>query len=349
MRSLWSPSAPASRLPMLCMRVALVARPLERRSRPARPRTTALASSRSRSVRRPRRKPRRSPSSTRSGSRSPRSTPASPSSTSSCRRPRRGSRRSSPRRSGSRRATRSSRARSTAPRPSSTAPGTTSRSRRPSSTGRHGAGSTYDIVLAAPPDELVQQEKYLDHVSDERDDVVQRVETPPRAARDPAPRASRREKAKADQAAAEAQAVRDELTGLRDRDRAGTRRGGRSRSRPRRTSSRASRPRRPTSRPSSRRSRPRPTASPPRGDRRGAGGVVAGDLCDRTPNTIDLDHHVWRWSPSRHPAGRSPGLAPGVRPRRRRPAYLVRPVAGRRGHHAVGADDHRAGRRTRVR
>ncbi|MEX2256829.1 MAG: peptidoglycan DD-metalloendopeptidase family protein [Acidimicrobiia bacterium] len=75
-------------------------------------------------------------------------------------------------------------------------------------------GSAYDIAFAAPPEELVQQEKYLDRVSEERDNVVQRV-TRLRQKLETQRRALEAQKAQADQAAADAQAVRDELTGLR--------------------------------------------------------------------------------------------------------------------------------------
>jgi murein DD-endopeptidase MepM/ murein hydrolase activator NlpD len=75
-------------------------------------------------------------------------------------------------------------------------------------------GSAYDIALAAPPDELVQQKKYLDRVSQERDDVVQRVDRL-RKRLETQRAALEAEKAKADTAAAEAQAVRDELASLR--------------------------------------------------------------------------------------------------------------------------------------
>jgi murein DD-endopeptidase MepM/ murein hydrolase activator NlpD len=75
-------------------------------------------------------------------------------------------------------------------------------------------GSTYDVVLAAKPNVLVQQDKYLDHVSRERDELVQRVnslreqlETQRRELAD--------QKQRADQAAADAQAARDQVASLR--------------------------------------------------------------------------------------------------------------------------------------
>jgi murein DD-endopeptidase MepM/ murein hydrolase activator NlpD len=75
-------------------------------------------------------------------------------------------------------------------------------------------GAAYDGVLAAQPDTLVQQDKYLDHVEAKRDAVVHRVDAL-RAAVETQRRALEAEKQKADKAAAEAQAVRDQVAGLR--------------------------------------------------------------------------------------------------------------------------------------
>ena len=76
-------------------------------------------------------------------------------------------------------------------------------------------GSAYDLLLAAKPDVLVQQDKYLDRVSQERDAVVQRV-TRLRQQVEVERRKLETEKAKADQAAAEAQAARDQVASLRN-------------------------------------------------------------------------------------------------------------------------------------
>jgi len=75
-------------------------------------------------------------------------------------------------------------------------------------------GSTYDIVLAAPPQVMVQQDKYLAHVSEERDALVQRVARL-RARLEVKRRKLEEERARADQAEAEAQAVRDQVASLR--------------------------------------------------------------------------------------------------------------------------------------
>ena len=50
-------------------------------------------------------------------------------------------------------------------------------------------GASYDGVLAARPATMVQQDKYLDHVSAMRDAVVRRVQKLRRGGRDPATRA----------------------------------------------------------------------------------------------------------------------------------------------------------------
>ncbi len=75
-------------------------------------------------------------------------------------------------------------------------------------------GQAYETVLAARPDEMVQQDKYLDRVSEKRQQLVKRVTR----LRDEA-NAKREEiaaqKAKADAAAAEAARVRDSLASLR--------------------------------------------------------------------------------------------------------------------------------------
>jgi murein DD-endopeptidase MepM/ murein hydrolase activator NlpD len=75
-------------------------------------------------------------------------------------------------------------------------------------------GSSYDLVIAARPEVLVQQDKYLEHVSQERDAVVQRV-TRLRIRVDAQRRRLSVEKAKADAAAAQAQAARDQVASLR--------------------------------------------------------------------------------------------------------------------------------------
>ncbi len=75
-------------------------------------------------------------------------------------------------------------------------------------------GASYDGVLAARPATMVQQDKYLDHVSAKRDAVVRRVQTL-RAEVETQRRALAAEKQKADKAAADAQTARDQVAGLR--------------------------------------------------------------------------------------------------------------------------------------
>ena len=75
-------------------------------------------------------------------------------------------------------------------------------------------GATYDLVLASRPDTMVKQGKYLDKVSAERRQLVERV-TELRAELEQQRRALEAEKAKADQAAADAQAIRDQVASLR--------------------------------------------------------------------------------------------------------------------------------------
>jgi murein DD-endopeptidase MepM/ murein hydrolase activator NlpD len=75
-------------------------------------------------------------------------------------------------------------------------------------------GASYDVVLAARPANLVQQDKYLDRVSEDREKLVRRVTN----LRDDV-NAKREQiaaqKAKADSAAAEAAAARDQIATLR--------------------------------------------------------------------------------------------------------------------------------------
>lgn len=75
-------------------------------------------------------------------------------------------------------------------------------------------GASYEGVLAARPETLVQQDKYLDHVSAKRDAVVHRVQTL-REEIEARRRAVEAEKQKADAAAADARSARDQVAGLR--------------------------------------------------------------------------------------------------------------------------------------
>jgi murein DD-endopeptidase MepM/ murein hydrolase activator NlpD len=75
-------------------------------------------------------------------------------------------------------------------------------------------GASYEGVLAARPETLVQQDKYLDGVSAKRDAVVDRVQTL-RQEVETRRRAVEAEKQKADKAAADAQAARDQIADLR--------------------------------------------------------------------------------------------------------------------------------------
>ena len=75
-------------------------------------------------------------------------------------------------------------------------------------------GSSYDVVLAARPKVLVQQDKYLDHVSRERDALVQRVESL-RQRLETQRRELEDQKRRADEARAEAQSARDQVATLR--------------------------------------------------------------------------------------------------------------------------------------
>lgn len=75
-------------------------------------------------------------------------------------------------------------------------------------------GETYDLVLASRPDTMVKQDKYLDQVSAKRRRLVERV-TELRAELEQQRRSLEAEKAKADQAATDAQAVRDQVANLR--------------------------------------------------------------------------------------------------------------------------------------
>jgi murein DD-endopeptidase MepM/ murein hydrolase activator NlpD len=75
-------------------------------------------------------------------------------------------------------------------------------------------GSSYDVVLAARPKVLVQQDKYLDHVSRERDALVQRVESL-RQRLETQRRELEDQKRRADEARAEAQGARDQVATLR--------------------------------------------------------------------------------------------------------------------------------------
>ena len=75
-------------------------------------------------------------------------------------------------------------------------------------------GAAYDLVLASRPDTMAVQGKYLDQVSAKRRRLVERV-SELRADLEQQRRALEAEKAKADQAAADAQAVRDQVASLR--------------------------------------------------------------------------------------------------------------------------------------
>jgi murein DD-endopeptidase MepM/ murein hydrolase activator NlpD len=75
-------------------------------------------------------------------------------------------------------------------------------------------GETYDVVLASRPDTMVKQGKYLDQVSVKRRQLVERV-TELRAELEQQRRSLEAEKATADQAAADAQAIRDQVASLR--------------------------------------------------------------------------------------------------------------------------------------
>jgi len=75
-------------------------------------------------------------------------------------------------------------------------------------------GVAYDVVLVARPAKLVQQDKYLDRVSEDRQELVDKVT----ALRDDVKEKREQiaaQKAKADAAAAEAAAVRDQVAELR--------------------------------------------------------------------------------------------------------------------------------------
>jgi murein DD-endopeptidase MepM/ murein hydrolase activator NlpD len=74
-------------------------------------------------------------------------------------------------------------------------------------------GDTYGTVLAAKPDELVQQSTYLEHISEDRKDIVVRVRE---LRNDLAEQRATVEalKAQADAAAAEVRGLRDQLAGL---------------------------------------------------------------------------------------------------------------------------------------
>ncbi|MBJ7260621.1 MAG: hypothetical protein JHD17_01635, partial [Acidimicrobiia bacterium] len=75
-------------------------------------------------------------------------------------------------------------------------------------------GVTYDAVLTAQPDSMVQQNKYLDQVSSDRREIVEQV-SEIRADLDRQRRLIETQKAAADEVAAQAQATRDEISALR--------------------------------------------------------------------------------------------------------------------------------------
>lgn len=75
-------------------------------------------------------------------------------------------------------------------------------------------GVTYDVVLTAQPDSMVQQNKYLDQVSSDRREIVTKV-AELRADLDLQRRSLEMQKAAADEVAAQAQAARDEISALR--------------------------------------------------------------------------------------------------------------------------------------
>lgn len=75
-------------------------------------------------------------------------------------------------------------------------------------------GVTYDAVLTAQPDSMVQQNKYLDQVSSDRREIVEQV-SEIRADLDRQRRLIETQKAAADEVAAQAQAARDEISALR--------------------------------------------------------------------------------------------------------------------------------------
>jgi murein DD-endopeptidase MepM/ murein hydrolase activator NlpD len=75
-------------------------------------------------------------------------------------------------------------------------------------------GDTYDILSVSQPEDLVVGNKYLDHISNQRNRVVERV-TELRDELDTQRKTVADEKVKADAAAAAAQAERDRLSSLR--------------------------------------------------------------------------------------------------------------------------------------
>src|SRR5581483_11149276 len=75
-------------------------------------------------------------------------------------------------------------------------------------------GDAYDVLSVSEPEQLVVANKYLDHVSNQRNQVVQRV-TELRNELDSERRTVADQKAKADAAVAAAQAERDRLASLR--------------------------------------------------------------------------------------------------------------------------------------
>jgi murein DD-endopeptidase MepM/ murein hydrolase activator NlpD len=76
------------------------------------------------------------------------------------------------------------------------------------------SGAVYDVVLAARPENLARQDKYLDRVSAKRRRIVQKVERL-RAKLEAARAELADQKAQADRATQEAQAARDEVATLR--------------------------------------------------------------------------------------------------------------------------------------
>jgi murein DD-endopeptidase MepM/ murein hydrolase activator NlpD len=76
------------------------------------------------------------------------------------------------------------------------------------------SGAAYDVVLAAKPETILQQDKYLDHVSKKRQRIVAKVARL-RHQLEVKRQALAEEKGKADRATQEAQLARDEIATLR--------------------------------------------------------------------------------------------------------------------------------------
>jgi len=76
------------------------------------------------------------------------------------------------------------------------------------------SGASYERAVSSPPDDMVRGDRYLDHISSQRDQVLRRVRKlrdQVRAEKD----AKAQQKAQADAAAAQAQAERDNVARLR--------------------------------------------------------------------------------------------------------------------------------------